>query len=47
MPKPKSEFHLMSDADSESSDSDGVEYEQSDVRSDVSSDADSSTTDED
>ena len=48
MPKPESEFHLMSDDDdddSESSDTDGVEYEQSDVRSDISSD--DSTTDED
>ena len=47
MPKPGSEFHLMSGGDSESSDSDGVEYEQSDVRSDISSDSDGSTTDED
>ena len=37
----------MSDSDSESSDSDGVEYEQSDVRSDISSDSDGSTTAED
>ena len=44
MPKPESEFHLMSDDDSECSDMDSIEYELSDGHSDISDD---STTDKD